>query len=45
MLRRPPLAAAALPPRPLHPDLVGPLQQHALIIVDGPQGGTGQRTV
>lgn len=45
VLRRPPLAAAALPPRPLHPDLVGPLQQHALVIVDGPQGGTGQRTV
>lgn len=45
VLRRPPRAAAALSPCSLRPDLVRPVQQHAGIIMDGPQGRAGQRTV
>lgn len=45
LLHRTPGAAAPLPAHPLRPDLAGPLQQHAGVIVDGSQGGPGQGTV
>lgn len=45
VLCRPPCAAPAVSAGPLRSDLVGSLQQHASVIMDRPQGGTGQRTV
>lgn len=45
VLCRPPCAAPAVSAGPLCSDLVGSLQQHASVIMDRPQGGTGQRTV
>lgn len=45
MLRGPSRAVPALSHRSLRPDLVGPVQQHTSLIVDGSQGGTGQGTI